>query len=133
MMGGADVADGGGAQSGGLQDGGEHLDGGGLAVGAGDGEPGGGPLATQLPGDLDIADHTHARRGRGREERAGGLPAGRGDDEVGALGEGVGVAEADGDALLGAEHAGALAQGRGVAAVDDGHLRAEAWPGRGRR
>ena len=37
---GADVADGGGAQTGGAQDRGEHPDGGGLAVGAGDGEPG---------------------------------------------------------------------------------------------
>lgn len=43
-----DVADRGRAQARRLQDGGEHLDGGGLAVGAGDGEPGSGLPAVQV-------------------------------------------------------------------------------------
>src|SRR5690606_22481108 len=94
----ADVADGGRAQARRLKDGGEHAHGGGLAVGTGDREPGGGVRAAQAPGQFDVAPHGHPGPLGGGEQRLVGLPAGRGDDQVGALGQGVAVAEADGDA-----------------------------------
>lgn len=148
----ADVADGGGAQPGRLQDRGEHPGGGGLAVGAGDREPGRGCASVQVPqppGQFDIAPDRHARLGGRREQRLVGPPAGRGDDQLGALGQGVPVAEAHGDALrlkLGGLHAralvGALVDGRddGAEVLEDpghrhprdpetGHRHALALPG----
>lgn len=129
---GADVADRLGAQAGRGEDGGEHPGGGGLAVGAGDAEPVGGTFGPQPPGDLHVADDLDARLGGGREERRVRLPAGRGDDQVGRLGEGVGVAEADGDGaggVRGVEGGGELGGARQVlfalTAVDDGDVRAE--------
>ena len=64
----------------------EHLHGRRLAVGAGDGEPRRGAVrAAQPPGELDLApDRDAGRRGRG-EQRLVGPPAGRGDDELGAV------------------------------------------------
>lgn len=120
-----DVADGGGPQSGGLQDRGQHPYGRGLAVGAGDREPGGRAGAPEPPGELDVAPDLHARLGGGGEERLVGPPAGGGDDQLGAGRQGGPVAEADGDALrleLRRLGPGALV----VAVVDDGHERAEA-------
>lgn len=132
----------------GLQDRREHLGGGGLAVRTGDGEPGrrfpagltgglAGPRGAQFladlaeqPGDLDVAHDVHAGRGGGREQRAVGLPAGRGDDQLGALGEGLGVAEAYGDPQL-AQFGGAGTVALAVTAVDDGHDGAEAGQGAG--
>ena len=81
--------------------------------------------AAQPPGELDVAPDRHAGLGGGREERLVGLPAGGGDDEFGALGQGRAVAEAHGDAQrlqFGGLRAGALV----VAVVDDGDERAEA-------
>ncbi len=126
----ADVADGRGAQTGRLQDRGEHPDGGRLAVGAGDREPGGRVGAAQPPGQFDVAPDGDAGLFGGAEERAGGLPAGGGDHQLGALGEGLPVAEADGDAQrpkLGGLGALAFA----VAAVDRGDAGAEAGQGAG--
>ncbi|BCK71853.1 hypothetical protein Srufu_058060 [Streptomyces libani subsp. rufus] len=120
-----DVADGQGAQSLGGQDRGQHPHGGGLAVGAGDPEPGRGARAPQPPGDLHIADDVDARRSGRREQRAVRLPAGRGDDEFGALGERVTVAEADRYAVRRQfPRGGALLVA--VAAVHDGDVCAEA-------
>lgn len=95
----ADVADGGGAQPRRLQDRGEHPYGRGLAVGAGDREPGGRAGAPQPPGEFDVAPDGDARLGGCGEERLVGLPARGGDDELGGLGQGRPVAEAHGDAL----------------------------------
>lgn len=98
----ADVADRGGAQPGRLQDGGEHPYGRGLAVGAGDREPGRrfpAAVAAQPPGEFDVAPDRDARLGGCGEERLVGLPARGGDDELGGLGQGRPVAEAHGDAL----------------------------------
>ncbi|GAA3366399.1 hypothetical protein GCM10020366_69920 [Saccharopolyspora gregorii] len=63
----------------------EHGDGGGLAVGAGDGEPVGGfgPRPVEPPGEFDLADDLDARGGGGGQQRRAGPPAGTGDDEVG--------------------------------------------------
>ncbi len=66
-----------------------------------------------------------ARLGGGQEERLVGLPAGCGDDQLGALGEGRAVAEADGDAErleFGGLGAGAVV----IAVVDDGDVGPEA-------
>ena len=82
-------------------------------------------VAAQPPGQLDVAPDRDARLGGGREERLVGLPAGGGDDELGALGQGRPVAEAHGDSLrlqLGGLGTGALV----VPVVDDGDDGAEA-------
>ena len=78
-----DVADGGGAEAGRGEHRGEHLHGGRLAVGAGDGEPGGG--AGRGPHAARPA-RPRSRPGRRRRRRPAstgcvGPPAGRGDDE----------------------------------------------------
>jgi hypothetical protein len=83
----ADVAGARRPQAGSAQDRGEHVDGGRLAVRAGDREPGrrtfSGPHA---PGQLHLSPHGDAR-GRGREhEGVMGRHPGRGDDELGSLG-----------------------------------------------
>ena len=85
----ADVAGGHRAQPGGGQHGGQHAHRGRLAVGARHGEPGGRALRPQPPGELDLADHLHAGRRGGDQQRRVGPPAGRGDDERGALRRGV--------------------------------------------
>ncbi len=125
-----DVADGRGAQPLGLQDGGQHPYGRGLAVGAGDREPRRGVRAAHPPGQLHVAPHGDAGRLGGLEERAGGLPPGGGDDEVGALGKSVAVAEADGDAQL-LQRRGLRPLPLAVTAVDDGDDGAEAGQGAG--
>ena len=86
-----DVADRRTAQAGRAQDRVEHLHRGGLAVGAGDGQPGGGVLGiAQPPGELDLAPDRDAA-GRGlREQGRGGLPARRGDEHVDVVGQRVG-------------------------------------------
>ncbi len=126
----ADVADGGGAPARGGQDRGEHLDRGGLAVGAGDRQPGGrfaggGVRPAQPPGQLDVAPDLQAGPLGGLEQRAARRPAGRGDDQPGALGQGVAVAEADGDAER-LQFGGAGPQALAGAAVDDRDQGAEA-------
>jgi hypothetical protein len=86
----------------------EHLDGGGLAVGARDAQPrGGGLRVAQPPSELDLAPHWDAARGGLGDQRSRRLPAGRGDHDVDVVGQGRGRARAEAD--LGAEH---LEQGR---------------------
>jgi hypothetical protein len=98
-----DVADGDAAQPGGPQDRVEHLDGGGLAVGAGDGQPGGVVVrVAQPPGQLDLAPDRHPAVARLGEQRAVGAPAGRGDQHVDVVGQRRGGTFAEPD--LGAEH-----------------------------
>jgi hypothetical protein len=131
----ADVADGRRAQARRLQDGGEHLDGRGLAVGAGDREPGRRFPAVQFPqppGEFDVAPDRNAGSGGRCEQRLVRLPAGRGHDEVGAFRQGRAVTEAHGDTER--------LQVRGlrpgpfvVAVVDDRDERSEAVQDLGRR
>ncbi|GAA4947819.1 hypothetical protein GCM10023238_12720 [Streptomyces heliomycini] len=128
----ADVADGGGAQARRLQDGGEHLDGRGLAVGAGDREPGGRVGLPEPPGEFDVAPHRHPGRARRREQRLVGLPAGGRDDQLGAFGQGVAVAQAHGDAQR-LQFGGLFTRPRVVPVVDDGDPRAEPVQHLGRR
>ncbi|CAM5705275.1 hypothetical protein SMICM304S_00862 [Streptomyces microflavus] len=130
----ADVADRRGAQPRRLKDRGQHPYGGGLAVGAGDGEPGGGLAAVrppQPPGEFDVAPDVDARLGGSQEERLVRLPAGGGDDEFRGRRQGGTVAEAHGDAerlQFGRLRAGALV----VAVVHDGDERAALVQGTGR-
>ena len=98
-----DVADGLAAQPGGAQDRVEHLHGGGLAVGAGDGQPRRVVLGVaQPPGQLDLAPHRDAARAGLGEQRRARAPAGRGDDEVDVVGQGGGGAGPE--AHRGTEH-----------------------------
>lgn len=130
----ADVADGRGAQARRLQDRGQHPYGRGLAVGAGDREPGRGlasVVAAQAPGQFDVAPDRDARLGGSQEERLVRLPAGGGDDEFRGRRQGRAVAEAHGDAerlQFSRLRAGALV----VAVVDDGDERAALVQGAGR-
>jgi hypothetical protein len=71
-----DVARGDGAQAGGAQDRREHAHGRRLAVGAGDGQPGGAAGRAQPPGELDLAEDLDPRGRRGDEQRRVGTPAG---------------------------------------------------------
>ena len=80
----ARVADRGAAQAGGGEHRGEHRHGRGLAVGAGDREPGRAPGGrAHPPGQLHLAPHGDARRGGAGQHRVRGRPAGRRDDDLG--------------------------------------------------
>ena len=118
----ADVAGLDGPQAGGPQHRGQHPHRRGLAVRAGDGEPGRGPLrAAHPPGELDLAPDRHPAAAAATQQRAVGPPARRGDDEVGARRRSSPVcswAEPHVDAED-VEHAGALVLGVAVAFVDD--------------
>ena len=105
----ADVADRRAAQARGGEDRVEHLDRRGLAVGAGDAQPGGGGAGrvAQPPGELDLAPHRDAAPDGLRQQRRARLPARRGDDHVDVVGQRRGRARAEPD--LGAQH---LEQGR---------------------
>jgi len=87
---GADVPDLQGVLPGGAQDGAEHADGGGLAVGAGDRQPratGVGTLLLEVPGEFDLAPEGDPGRGDLAPHRCVGGDAGREDHETGRLGE----------------------------------------------
>ncbi|MPM47985.1 hypothetical protein SDC9_94706 [bioreactor metagenome] len=129
----ADVAAGDGAQAGGLQHRLEHLGGGRLAVGAGDGQPGRGVLRVlESPGELHLAVDRHPAQRRSGQQRGARLPAGGGDDEVDVLGQGGGGAGSEPD--LGAEDLedlGALGDLLVVGLVEDDDPGAELQQGVG--
>ena len=92
----ADVADGDGPQASRTQDVVEHLHGRGLAVGAGDRQPGGGIVGVaQPPGELDLSPDRDPALARLREQRRRRSPTGRGDHDVDVVGQHVGGALAE--------------------------------------
>ena len=122
-----DVAAGDGAQPRRTQDRLEHRDHGGLAVGAGDAEPGGAVGRLHAARQLDLAPHGDPGVGGGEEQGLVEAPARGGDDEVegravGGLGQGARVlgteAHVDPEDL---EDPGPLEVPLAAGAVDDGH------------
>ncbi len=104
----------------------EHLGGGGLAIGTGDGEPRHGTVGLlQTPRQFDLAPDRDAARGGLGQQRRRRTPTRGGDDQVDVVGQGRGGTSAQTDVgIEHLQHGGLFGIGRAVVVVQDGHLRA---------